>query len=66
MGTFLLLPQGMYCCLTYYSVFSTQGSTHLRLSLNTCLFLLVTNQNRSKRIQRNVVKGARELESEPI
>lgn len=26
-------PQGMYC-LTYYSVFSTQGSTHLRLCIN--------------------------------
>lgn len=53
-------------CSDLTTVFSTQGSTHLRLSLNTCLFLLVTNQNCSERIQRNVVKRARELESEPI
>ena len=65
-GTFLLLPQGMQLLSDLLLCFSTQGSTHLRLSLNTCLFLLVTKQNRSERIQRNVVKGARELESEPI
>ena len=66
MGTFLLLPQGMQLLSDLLLCFSTQGSTHLRLSLNTCLFLLVTNQNRSERLQSNVVKGARELESEPI
>ena len=65
-GTFLLLPQGMQLLSDLLLCFSTQGSTHLRLSLNTCLFLLVTNQNRSERIKSNVVKGARDLESEPI